>query len=42
MLARATDGAPVLWMQRRRQPLLSPPVLTLRFDAAEPVPPIAT
>ena len=37
ILARDTTGAPVLWTQRRRQPLLSPPVLTLRFDSMEPV-----
>jgi hypothetical protein len=41
ILARSTDGAPVLWTQRRRQPLLSPPALRLRFDALEPVPPEA-
>ncbi|HSP36147.1 MAG TPA: hypothetical protein VLR26_00150, partial [Frankiaceae bacterium] len=35
MLARATDGSPVLWTQRRRQPLLAPPTLRLRFDAME-------
>ncbi|MER5335828.1 hypothetical protein [Micromonospora sp. NPDC002717] len=39
VLARATDGRPVLWTQRRRQPLLTPPSLGLRFDALEPVPP---
>jgi hypothetical protein len=39
MLARATDGQPVLWTQRRRQPLLTPPGLRLRFDTLEPVPP---
>lgn len=39
VLARTTTGAPVLWTQRRRQPLLSPPALRLRFDAMEPVPP---
>jgi hypothetical protein len=39
MLARATDGTPVLWTQRRRQPLLTPPALRLRFDTLEPVPP---
>ena len=33
MLARGTDAAPVLWTQRRRQPLLTPPALRLRFDA---------
>jgi hypothetical protein len=31
-LARATDGGPVLWRQRRRLPLLSGPVSHLRFD----------
>jgi len=39
ILARATDGSPVLWTQRRRQPLLTPPALALRFDEMEPVPP---
>lgn len=39
MLARATDGSPVLWTQRRRQPMLTPPALRLAFDAMEPVPP---
>ncbi|MCC2313607.1 hypothetical protein [Cellulomonas xiejunii] len=39
VLARSTTGAPVLWNQRRRQPLLSPPVMAIRFDSAEPVPP---
>jgi hypothetical protein len=38
MLARRTDGTPVLWTQRRRQPLLTPPALRLRFDVLEPVP----
>ena len=32
MLARATAGEPVLWTQRRRQPLSAPPVTDLRFD----------
>jgi hypothetical protein len=41
ILARSTDAMPVLWTQRRRQPLLSPPALRLRFDALEPVPPQA-
>jgi hypothetical protein len=41
MLARRTDGSPVLWRQRRRQPLLSPPALRLRFDALESIPPSA-
>ncbi|MGH2713128.1 MAG: hypothetical protein ACRDM7_04445, partial [Thermoleophilaceae bacterium] len=39
ILARRTDGAPVLWTQRRRLPLLTPPALRLRFDVLEPVPP---
>jgi hypothetical protein len=37
MLARTTDGDPLLWTQRRRVPMLSPPVLALRFDVLEPV-----
>jgi hypothetical protein len=36
MLARATTGDPVLWTQRRRQPLLTPPTLGIRFDVLEP------
>jgi len=32
MLARGTDGQPVLWSQRRRLPLLAPPALGVRFD----------
>lgn len=32
ILARATTGEPVLWTQRRRQPLLTPPAFGLRFD----------
>lgn len=36
MLARATTGDPVLWTQRRRQPLLAPPTLGIRFDVLEP------
>ncbi len=39
VLARRTDASPVLWMQRRRLPLLTPPALRVRFDALEPVPP---
>jgi hypothetical protein len=39
MLARATDGSPVLWTRRRRQPLLTPPGLRLRFDTLAEVPP---
>jgi hypothetical protein len=38
MLARRTDASPVLWTQRRRLPLLTPPALRLRFDTLEPVP----
>jgi hypothetical protein len=36
MLARATSGDPVLWTQRRRQPLLTPPTLGIRFDVLQP------
>ena len=32
VLARGTDGRPVLWRQRRRMPLLAGPVSHLRFD----------
>jgi hypothetical protein len=32
VLARRTDGRPVLWVPRQRLPLLSPPVSGLRFD----------
>ena len=35
ILARATTGEPVLWTQRRRQPLYTPPALGLRFDVLE-------
>ena len=35
VLGRATTGAPVLWLQRRRLPLLAPPVSNLRFDVVE-------
>jgi hypothetical protein len=35
-LARDAEGAPVLWIQRQRQSLLSPPGRMLRFDVAEP------
>jgi len=37
LLARTTTGAPVLWVQRRRQPLLSVPSSGLRFDAVSPI-----
>lgn len=39
MLARATTGDPILWTQRRRQPLLAPPTFALRFDVLEPASP---
>jgi hypothetical protein len=32
MLARSTLGQPLLWTQRRRQPLDTPPTAALRFD----------
>ena len=35
MLARGTDGRPVLWTQRRRLPLLAPPAPKLRFDVLQ-------
>jgi hypothetical protein len=35
MLARDMDGQPVLWLQRQRRPLLSPPARRLRFDVME-------
>lgn len=35
VLGRCTDGSPVLWIQRRRSPLISPPALRLRFDVLE-------
>lgn len=35
MLARGTDGLPVIWSQRRRLPLLSPPAPHLRFDVMQ-------
>jgi hypothetical protein len=36
ILARATTGEPLLWTQRRRQPMAAPPTLALRFDVLEP------
>jgi peptidoglycan hydrolase-like protein with peptidoglycan-binding domain len=39
MLARGTDGLPVLWVQRQRLPLLGGPSHMLRFDLAEAAPP---
>jgi hypothetical protein len=41
MLARRTDATPILWMQRRRLPLLAPPVADLRFDVLEEVEQVA-
>jgi hypothetical protein len=35
VLGRRTDGTPVLWVQRRRGPLTTVPVLTLQFDVLE-------
>jgi hypothetical protein len=32
ILGRRTDGAPVLWQQRRRVPLATPPSMRLQFD----------
>jgi len=32
VMARRTDGTPVLWVQRRRLPLLTPPAKLVRFD----------
>jgi hypothetical protein len=32
LLARDADGSPVLWVQRRREPLLAPPGRQVRFD----------
>jgi hypothetical protein len=37
VLGRRTDGNPVLWTQRRRRPLLTPPGLRLRFDTLQPL-----
>lgn len=34
-LARDRNGAPVLWLQRQRRSLLSPPARRLRFDVME-------
>jgi len=35
LLSRDIEGNPLLWVQRQRQPLLSPPGRTLRFDVVE-------
>jgi hypothetical protein len=37
ILARSTNGEPLLWTQRRRQPLLTPPAFGLRFDVFKDV-----
>lgn len=39
VLARGTDGRPVLWRQRRRMPLLAGPTSHLRFDVLRESPP---
>jgi len=41
VLARGTDGRPVLWRQRARVPLLGGPVSNLRFDVFREAPPDA-
>lgn len=41
VLARGTDGQPVLWRQRARVPLLGGPVSNLRFDVFRETPPDA-
>lgn len=35
VLARGSDGRPVLWLQRTRAPLAGPPSKTLRFDVLD-------
>lgn len=35
LLARDMDGSPVLWIQRQRKPLRTPPARRLRFDVME-------
>ena len=35
MLARDTEGHPVLWLQRQRKPLIAPPARRIRFDVLE-------
>lgn len=37
LLTRAIDGSPRLWIQRRRVPLLGPPVSGLGFDQSDPI-----
>jgi len=39
LLVRSVEGSPVLWIQRRRLPLLAPPANALAFDATDPAPP---
>jgi hypothetical protein len=36
ILARAISGEPVLWTQRRRQPMIAAPAFALRFDVLRP------
>ncbi|CAA9365155.1 MAG: hypothetical protein AVDCRST_MAG93-7917, partial [uncultured Chloroflexia bacterium] len=36
MLSRDTNGQPILWIERQRRALLSPPARRLRFDVMEP------
>lgn len=40
VLGRRVDGEPLLWVQRRRLPLMGPPMSTLRFDVLEEIPEI--
>jgi hypothetical protein len=37
VLGRRVDGQPVLWIQRRRSPLFTPPASALRFDVLEEI-----
>lgn len=37
MMTRQTDAKPRLWVQRRRLPLLAPPISGLRFDVFDEV-----
>ncbi|MGI8692879.1 MAG: hypothetical protein ACR2JK_08270 [Geodermatophilaceae bacterium] len=39
VVARATSGEPVLWVQRRRAPIVGVPSSNLRLDATDPLPP---
>lgn len=36
VLARASDGTPVLWQQRRRRPTVAPPAYDTAFDRSSP------